>query len=384
MRQVTHLVKGHAVIRNLLETSTFALRSEHTWWNDLEWENRHRKLLEHENLIGMEREKRLLIIPCNVWLLSSSRSVTTELMAGKQVTAESFESVTIYFSDIVGFTKLSSESTPLEVMIRLSGIQNAKGFPFSSSKKQIVSLLNDLYTCFDSIIEAFDVYKVETIGDAYMVVSGLPTRNGDLHAREICRMALTLLDTVNHFRIRHRPEEQLKIRIGIHSGMRSILEEILIVTVSSYSNCRRSLCGWSRRLKNAPVNSLLNYWREAVIDLVSFRYCLFGDTVNVASRMESNGQPSRIHVSPVTKALLDKFQTFIVQARGQVNLKVTNLLSRWHTVPLVRLGQRWNVNLLVVGWTRRLTGSIQHWLRFQWWYDEDWTLAGRSLIIFIS
>jgi atrial natriuretic peptide receptor A len=78
--------------------------------------------------------------------------------------------------------------------------------------------LNDLYTCFDSIIEAFDIYKVETIGDAYMVVSGLPTRNGDLHAREISRMALTILDAVIHFRIRHRPDEQLKIRIGIHSG----------------------------------------------------------------------------------------------------------------------------------------------------------------------
>ncbi len=78
--------------------------------------------------------------------------------------------------------------------------------------------MNDLYTCFDSIIEAFDIYKVETIGDAYMVVSGLPTRNGDLHAREISRMALTILDAVIHFRIRHRPDEQLKIRIGIHSG----------------------------------------------------------------------------------------------------------------------------------------------------------------------
>lgn len=94
--------------------------------------------------------------------------------------------------------------------------------------------MNDLYTCFDSIIEAFDIYKVETIGDAYMVVSGLPTRNGDLHAREICRMALTILDAVIHFRIRHRPDEKLKIRIGIHSGRKSFHSTVRMIDLFSY------------------------------------------------------------------------------------------------------------------------------------------------------
>jgi len=61
--------------------------------------------------------------------------------------------------------------------------------------------------------------KVETIGDAYMVVSGLPIPNGFLHAREICRMALRLLGEVKSFRIRHRPEDKLLLRIGIHSGI---------------------------------------------------------------------------------------------------------------------------------------------------------------------
>lgn len=61
---------------------------------------------------------------------------------------------------------------------------------------QVVDLLNDLYTCFDSITNRFDCYKVETIGDAYFVVSGLPNRNGDSHAREVARYILNYLEIV--------------------------------------------------------------------------------------------------------------------------------------------------------------------------------------------
>lgn len=65
---------------------------------------------------------------------------------------------------------------------------------------------------------AFWLAQVETIGDAYMMVSGLPVRNGNQHAREIARTAIALLTNVYKFQIRHRPNEQLKLRIGIHSG----------------------------------------------------------------------------------------------------------------------------------------------------------------------
>uniref|UniRef100_A0A4W5R477 Guanylate cyclase n=1 Tax=Hucho hucho TaxID=62062 RepID=A0A4W5R477_9TELE len=186
-------------------------------------------------------------------------SVAEQLKRGETVQAEAFDSVTIYFSDIVGFTSMSAESTPL----------------------QVVTVLNDLYTCFDAIIDNFDVYKVETIGDAYMVVSGLPVRNGKLHAREIAGMSLALLEQVKTFKIRHRPEDQLRLRIGIHTG---------------------------------PVCA-------GVVGLKMPRYCLFGDTVNTASRMESNGEALRIHLSSATKEVLDEFGYFELQERGEVEMK---------------------------------------------------------------
>ncbi|XP_011679773.2 atrial natriuretic peptide receptor 1-like [Strongylocentrotus purpuratus] len=187
------------------------------------------------------------------------RSVAEQLKQGSSVSPKSYESVTIYFSDIVGFTSISADSTPL----------------------QVVTLLNDLYTCFDGTIGNFDVYKVETIGDAYMVVSGLPIRNGIHHVKEIASMALSLVREAYKFRIRHKPEEKLLLRVGVHSG--------------------------------ACV--------AGVVGLRMPRYCLFGDTVNTASRMESTGQAMKVHISESTKKLLDTFKNFETEPRGEVVLK---------------------------------------------------------------
>ncbi|KAJ6645523.1 Guanylate cyclase 32E [Pseudolycoriella hygida] len=187
------------------------------------------------------------------------RPVAEQLKKGNKVEAETYDMVTIYFSDIVGFTAMSAESTPL----------------------QVVDFLNDLYTCFDSIVGNYDVYKVETIGDAYMVVSGLPIRNGILHVAEIASMSLHLLGAVSEFKIRHRPHEQLLLRIGIHSG---------------------------------PVCS-------GVVGLKMPRYCLFGDTVNTASRMESTGLPLKIHCSAPCKELLDRMGGYDLQERGFISMK---------------------------------------------------------------
>lgn len=122
-----------------------------------------------------------------------------------------------------------------------------------------------------------------------MVVSGLPEKRIDQHACEIARMALALLNEVHKFKIHHRPDEQLKIRIGLHTG---------------------------------PCVA-------GVVGIKMPRYCLFGDTVNTASRMESTGEALKIHCSSSTKQFLDKFNTFELECRGEIDVKVLlNIITR--------------------------------------------------------
>ncbi|XP_065820934.1 guanylyl cyclase C isoform X1 [Labrus bergylta] len=186
--------------------------------------------------------------------------VVRSLKETGKVKPELFEEVTIYFSDIVGFTTLCHYSTPIEV----------------------VNMLNHIYKHFDSILDHHDVYKVETIGDAYMVASGLPKRNGDSHAVDIAHMALDILAFVGTFELQHLPGIPLWIRIGVHSGP-----------------CAAGVVG-----NKMP------------------RYCLFGDTVNTASRMESTGLPLRIHVSGSTISILQRTDgKFEYEKRGETYLK---------------------------------------------------------------
>ncbi|XP_076734515.1 atrial natriuretic peptide receptor 1 [Maylandia zebra] len=167
--------------------------------------------------------------------------------------------VTIFFSDIVGFTSISASCTPL----------------------QVVKMLNNLYMCFDTRIDSYDVYKVETIGDAYMVVSGLPERNGDRHVDEIAKMALDLVAAVRQVSIPHMPNERLQLRAGIHTGP-----------------CVAGIVGYKMP-----------------------RYCLFGDTVNTASRMESTSLPQKIHISSEAYLALIKDNAYELQLRGEIEIK---------------------------------------------------------------
>jgi adenylate cyclase len=173
---------------------------------------------------------------------------------GKGYIASSYDSVSVLFADIVGFTKLSATVSP----------------------EDLVKMLNRIFSGFDQLSEKHGLEKIKTIGDAYMVVAGIPMERAD-HAQAIARMALDMQTMIGDFR-QNAPED-ISVRIGIASG---------------------------------PVVA-------GIIGIKKFIYDLWGDTVNIASRMESHGEPNRIHISHGTRQLLG--DDFDCEERGYIQVK---------------------------------------------------------------
>ena len=166
-------------------------------------------------------------------------SIADRLKGGERVIADHYEQASVLFADVVDFTPFAEAQTP----------------------QRTVEVLNDLFTGFDRLAERFGLEKIKTIGDAYMVVAGVPQPRDD-HAEVLVEMGLAMLNQV----AAHAPVDgrQLQIRVGIASG---------------------------------PLVA-------GVIGERKFSYDLWGDTVNTASRMESSGIPGRIQVTDETCRLL--------------------------------------------------------------------------------
>jgi class 3 adenylate cyclase len=145
-----------------------------------------------------------------------------------------------------------------------------------TSPADLVSMLNEIFTTFDDIVKNHGVEKIKTIGDCYMLVGGLPNPRDD-HAQAVADTALEMVQALE--RINKNRDIDLAMRIGIHSG---------------------------------PVVA-------GVIGKIKFTYDIWGDTVNVASRMESSGLPGKIHISEQTMAELNS--QFNLEERGMVECK---------------------------------------------------------------
>lgn len=177
--------------------------------------------------------------------------IAARLKDGKSVIADQFDEVTVLFADIVDFTPLASSISPVE----------------------LVNMLNDIFSLFDSIVEKHGLEKIKTMGDAYMAVGGLPIPNG-VHAEAVANAALEILTEFPKLAL-----SCLQLRLGIHTG---------------------------------PVVA-------GVIGKNKFIYDLWGDTVNIASRMQSRGQPGGIQVSAKTHEYLK--EKFEFTPRGELEIK---------------------------------------------------------------
>ena len=191
--------------------------------------------------------------------------IATRLKQGDEVIADRFPEVTVLFADLVDFTRRSRGTAP----------------------EKVVRVLDDLFTAFDGLAERLGLEKIKTIGDAYMVVGGLPEPRPD-HAQAVAEMALALRqEVVHHLDPAGRP---LTLRIGIDSG---------------------------------PVVA-------GVIGRRKFSYDLWGDTVNTASRMESTGAAGRIQVTE--RAYMQLRGCYRFERRGPIQVKGKGVLDTWFLV----------------------------------------------------
>ena len=182
------------------------------------------------------------------------KSIANRLKNNDMRIADSHESVTILFADIVGFTKLTSSMPPAE----------------------LVELLSQLFSRFDKQADKYGLEKIKTIGDGYMVVGGAPMRLDD-HASVIANLALEMQQELIAFNV--ETNMTLQMRIGISSG---------------------------------PVVA-------GVIGTSKFAYDIWGDPVNMASRMEQTAPPDSIQVSEATFKLIEKNHHLV--SRGLVKIK---------------------------------------------------------------
>ena len=180
--------------------------------------------------------------------------IAERLKQEPKIIADDFPEVTVLFADIVGFTQLASSVKPIELL----------------------DLLNQIFSIFDRLCERHKLEKIKTIGDAYMVVGGLPKPQPN-HAEAIAQMALDMQTKITQFR--NQTQQAFNMRIGINTG---------------------------------PVVA-------GVIGLKKFSYDLWGDTVNMASRMESHGLPGRIQVTAATYEKLK--EKFLFEERGAIEVK---------------------------------------------------------------
>ncbi|XP_017131415.1 head-specific guanylate cyclase [Drosophila elegans] len=195
---------------------------------------------EANSAVTKERKKNVSLLH-----LIFPAEIAEKLWLGSSIDAKTYPDVTILFSDIVGFTSICSRATPF----------------------MVISMLEGLYKDFDEFCDFFDVYKVETIGDAYCVASGLH-RASKFDAHKVAWMALKMIDACSKH-ITH-DGEQIKMRIGLHTG--TVLAGVV-----------------GRKMP---------------------RYCLFGHSVTIANKFESGSEALKINVSPTTKDWLTKHDRF--------------------------------------------------------------------------